>query len=551
MSEDQYRFLFDKNPLPCYVYDADTLRFLEVNEQVVDVYGYSRDELSAMTIRDIRPPDELQRLERSLATPTRGSGEIWRHRRKDGSLMLALVRLIDIDFAGRPARFVIAEDVTERLQVEERLAYHASHDAMTGLLNREALIRCMNELLVTAEADAQHIAVIYVTFTGFDTINASLGHTVGDEVLTLVAKRLREVAAQPAWVARIGGCEFALLIPASHDPRPIDTVLQQAREALARPIVALGTQHEMRGNFGFAVHPQHGNDPELLLKHASLAAHEAKRLGDGQTVEFSPVFEAVMRERLDLVARLQEAISRSEFELFFQPQFRATDRRPIGVEALIRWRHPERGLIPPAVFIAICEDSGLIVPLGRWVLREACRFQQRMAAAGWPQVSVAVNVSALQFQSGHLVEDVRLLVAEYGLPPGALELELTESIVMENSDAAITTLQRLRDLGIVLSIDDFGTGYSSMSYLRRLPVDKLKIDREFVNHVDQDEKNAAICESIIAMAHRFGMKVVAEGVETLEQLEWLRKHQCDALQGYVLARPMPFDDMLAALGPGK
>jgi EAL domain-containing protein (putative c-di-GMP-specific phosphodiesterase class I) len=264
-------------------------------------------------------------------------------------------------------------------------------------------------------------------------------------------------------------------------------------------------------------------------------------------VEYSPAFDRAAGERLQLVSRLHEAIENEEFELFFQPLFDVATRAPLGMEALIRWRHPQRGLVPPGEFIPVCEDSGLIVPLGRWVLREAARHHALLVEAGWPQLSVAVNVSALQFLSGNLLDEIPSLYREFALPAGFLELELTESLVMENPEDVIATMQALRARGVAISIDDFGTGYSSMAYLHRLPVDKLKIDRSFVAGVETTMHNAAICESIIALSRNFGLKVIAEGVETEAQLAWLQANGCDEAQGYLLARPAPFAEMLSGL----
>ncbi len=255
-----------------------------------------------------------------------------------------------------------------------------------------------------------------------------------------------------------------------------------------------------------------------------------------------------MNQHLEMVTRLTEAMNSGEFQMFFQPQFCAKGKQPIGLESLIRWRHPERGLIPPAVFLAICEGSGLIVPLGQWVLREACRFHKRLAEAGLAEISISVNVSTVQFLNGSLVKDLEKLVDEFGLPAGALELELSEKTIMQEPDRAIAIMAAVRNLGVHVALDAFGTGYTSMSFLQRVPMDKLKIDRSFVHMVGQDSNNAAICKSIISMGHGFGLTVVAEGVEMAEEYAWLRDNGCDGVQGYLFARPAPFEDMLKALG---
>jgi EAL domain-containing protein (putative c-di-GMP-specific phosphodiesterase class I) len=255
-----------------------------------------------------------------------------------------------------------------------------------------------------------------------------------------------------------------------------------------------------------------------------------------------------MPEREQLLTRLGEAMANGEFEMFFQPEYSAADGRPIGVESLIRWRHPERGLVPPAVFLAICEDSGLILPLGRWVMSEACAHYLLLAEAGWPDVTVSVNISSAQFADSDLLDDLREVIGRFSIPPGRLELELAEGTVMKRPDRAVELMTAMRGLGISVAIGDFGTGYSSMSTLHRVPADKLKMDRSVVHGVHRDENNAAICRSIMSMAHGKGLRVVAEGVELREEHEWLRRNGCDGVQGYLFARPAPFEDMLKALG---
>ena len=683
-AEVQYQLLFEQNPLPFWVFHRDTLKILEANEAAVAQYGYSRTEFKAMTIADIRPPEDVAEavaVARS-GNPEARRGRIWRHVRRNGEIFPVSVHSADILFRGEPARLVLALDVSERerdqqrLQMSEQrfelvaratsdalfdwnivtgeswrsdsfgamfnypgtempptiggwrervhpqdlprvnakldaffasdavdwqdsyrfrrgdgsyahvldrgrlqrgpageplrmvggmvditrqheteeelrlhqaqLAYQASHDELTDLLNRGALLASL-EHLVGPGGDCP-VSLLQLEIHDFTLINDSLGHEVGDEVLRVVALRLHDVVGSVDRVGRIGGSEFLAVLLHGEGEQEAGRVAARLLDALAAPIEALGTLHYLSINAGLARCPEHGGTPEQLFKHAGLATHESRRRGHHQLVEYSPDFDRAVGERQQLVSRLHDAIDKQEFELHFQLLFDAATRAPLGMEALIRWRHPQRGLVPPMEFIPVCEDSGLIVPLGRWVLREAARHHARLVAAGWPGLCIAVNVSALQFSSGELVLDIPALVREFGLPPGFLELELTESLVMENPEAVIATMSALREQGVQISIDDFGTGYSSMLYLHRLPVDKLKIDRSFVNGVESSGHNAAICESILALARSFNLKVIAEGVETQAQLDWLREHGCDEAQGYLLARPLPFEDMLAKLG---
>lgn len=547
-TEAQYRLLFEQNPLPFWVFHRETFRILEANEAAIAEYGYSREEFQGLTIADIRPPEDVAEALAAArsADPETRRGRVWRHVRKDGSVFNVAIHASDITFRGQPARLVLALDVTERERHEAQLAYQACHDELTGLLNRTALLTTLEQVL--ADAGESDVTLLYIDINNFKLINDSQGHEVGDEVLRVVAQRLRAVVGSADRVGRLGGNEFLLVIEEGPGQPAARERMQMVLAALRMPIDVESSLHYLDLSAGIARYPEHGRAPDLLFKVAGLATHEAKRRGHNQLVEYTAEFERAVSDRQKLASRLHEAMGRDEFEVFFQPLFNTSWRRPVGLEALLRWRHPERGLVPPAEFISVCEESGLIVPLGRWVLREACRYHHLLAAAGWAHLTIAVNVSALQFLSGELQQDIPALLNEFKMPKGVLELELTESLVMENPESVIAVMRELRKYGVLLSIDDFGTGYSSMSYLHRLPIDKLKIDRSFVNNVDTDRHSAAICESILVLARSFELKVIAEGVETQAQFDWLRVRECDEVQGFLLARPLGFAEMLAGLG---
>jgi diguanylate cyclase (GGDEF)-like protein len=447
---------------------------------------------------------------------------------------------------GERLRMTIVRDVRDRHAAQARIHHLALHDLLTGLPNRNLFLDRLSHALAQARRRQASVAVLFLDLDQFKLVNDSLGHEVGDEVLRVLSARLREHALDADRVGRIGGNEFLLVLDGPGEGRD-DPRVAALLAALRGPIDALDSLHYLSISAGIARYPEHGATADLLFKNAGLATHEAKRRGHDQRVEYSPDFERAVQDRQRLVSRLHEALERGEFELHFQPQFCTRLRRPVGIEALVRWRHPERGLVPPGEFIPVCEESGLIVPLGRWVLREACRHHRRLVAAGRGDLTIAVNVSAMQFLSGELALDVPALLREFDVPAGVLELELTESLVMENPESVIEVMRELRQHGVLLSIDDFGTGYSSMAYLHRLPLDKLKIDKSFITRVEHEGHNAAICESILALARSFDLKVIAEGVETDPQLGWLREHGCDEVQGYLLARPMPFEAMLGHL----
>jgi diguanylate cyclase (GGDEF)-like protein/PAS domain S-box-containing protein len=523
------------------------------------LFGYRSAEMPP-TIEGWRErvhPDDIERVDARLAAFFASDSLEWQdtyrfRRGGDGGWARVLDRgRLERDAEGRPLRMVGGMvDVTRQHEIEQRmheqegrLAWQASHDELTGLLNRGALLAALEHLVGKAEQCA--VSLLCLEIDDFNLINDSLGHEVGDEVLRIVARRLRTHVDGADCVGRVAGSEFLVVLQAGAEAS--DEQAARLMAALAMPVEALGTLNYLRINAGVAHCPEHGDTPERLFRNAGLATHEARRLAHHQVVAYTPEFDRAANERLQMVSRLHEALERNEFCLYFQPLYDAATRSPVGMEALVRWLHPERGLVPPNEFIPVCEDSGLIVPLGRWVLREAAQHHARLREAGWPQLSIAANVSALQFLSGELRHDVPALMEEFALPAGFLELELTESLVMDNPEAVIATMRELRERGVQISIDDFGTGYSSMGYLHRLPADKLKIDRSFVANVDSDPHNAAICESILALARSFGLKVIAEGVETGAQLAWLRERGCDQAQGFLLSRPLPFEDVLRKL----
>lgn len=516
-------------------------------------FGFSREEGAdgyRFWLGQVHPED-AERVDAGLAAAIAGDATRWeasyRFHVHDGTLVHIVDRCIIVrDAQGRAVRAVGAMvDVTERIHYEELLNYQATHDGLTGLPNREALLRHLSTAILAAETAQRAVTVLYIDLNQFRLINDSFGHAVGDEVLRVVASRLRR-CLDGAYVARFGSDEFVVVVDGAAQGPSIHTAAQHVLDAFANPLDAHGTVQYLSPSMGYARYPDDGQGPERLLMQAGLATHEAKQRGL-PLVGYAPEFEDAVNTRMDVIARLHEALERGEFELHYQPQFEVHGLRPTGIEALVRWHHPERGLLPPAEFIPICENSGLIVPLGRWVLREACRQHRRLAAAGWGGLRIAVNVSTAQFLRGELLADVAAAMTEFALPPGVLELELTESVLMDSPDTAIATMHALAELGVTVSIDDFGTGYSSLAYLKRLPVGKLKIDGSFVHDLGNDADSAAICVSIIALARSLDLRVIAEGVETQAQLDWLRRNGCDEMQGYLHARPMPIDALLQML----
>jgi diguanylate cyclase (GGDEF)-like protein/PAS domain S-box-containing protein len=670
--EASFRLLFDSNPLPMCVYECETLRFLAVNDAAVEHYGYSREQFLAMTILDIRPPDQRAEVETAIRKGIQeGTDRFWQHTKADGTLITvaiykqalthdgcsaALVAMIDVtervrtedelrrtrafldavvenipamlfvkdandhryllfnkageellgvpragligrndydlfpkreadhfvardrevlrsgelqvieeerihtphnglrllrtkkiaipDERGRPQYLLgISEDITERKRAEGRITHMAHHDSMTGLANRVLLRERLEQALARMVEQDGRLAVFCIDLDGFKDVNDALGHPVGDALLRLAAERLRGCAREGDTVARLGGDEFAIIQDSIHDVEQASALARRIVDVIGAPFHVDEHDVVVSASIGIAVAPHDGADPDNLLKYADMALYAAKTDGR-RTYRF---FEAEMNERLHarraMEIDLRAAFQRDEFELYYQPCIDIQSGRIVGFEALLRWNHPERGLVLPGEFIALAESIGLIVPLGEWVLRQACA-----AAARWPDdIAVAVNLSPLQFKNANLVQTVTTALAASGLPPRRLELEITESVLLQENENNPATLHRLRDLGVRIALDDFGTGYSSLSYLRVFPFDRIKIDGSFVKELPHNIECVSIVRAVTDLARGLHMMTTAEGVETAEQLDELRAHGCTAAQGYLFSRPLPAGDIAGLL----
>ncbi|RPE79780.1 bifunctional diguanylate cyclase/phosphodiesterase [Vulcaniibacterium tengchongense] len=538
-AERQFRLLFERNPLPFWVFDLETLRFLEVNRAATERYGYSRDEFLAMRILDIRPPEQHAALLEDIRRPREGFDEarVWSHRRKDGSVRQVKVYSADIEFAGRPARLILAEDITELMAHQRELAWRAGHEPTTGLLNAHALA----ERLAGAEA----YRILYVQLRGLELIEDSLGRGAGDEVRRAIARRLDALGERYGLAACMRDDEFVLAVRA---PGAGEEALAALQAAVGEPVPGADSLHRLEAWIGQADFPGDGAEPAQVIDNAALAVHAA-RSERFAVMRFDRAMTERAKRRLQLAGRIHRALDAGEFELHFQIIRHAGDGTPAALEALTRWPLPGGGFVPPAEFIGMCEDSGQIVPLGRWALREAARAQRRLREAG-VTLPIAINISLVQFLDSDLVADIQAAMAEFGLERGALHVELTESVLLNRPEQAMHTLRQLQRQGVCVSLDDFGTGFSSLSYLRHLPLDALKIDRSFVAEVDSDERNASICRALLALGHSLGLTVIAEGVETRAQYEWLRRHGCDQVQGYWFGRPAPLEGVARELRAG-
>ena len=438
----------------------------------------------------------------------------------------------------------IAGIAIARRRAEERIQFMASHDALTGLPNRGRLGEQMAEALLAAAQHGSWLCVAYIDFDNFKDVNDSLGHSAGDSLLKTMAERMVASVDPNDMVARLAGDEFVVaLIDPPKDTAAIGAKLHRIRTSVVAPVEIEGRSFRITGSFGAAIYPRDGATAETLLTNADAAMYSAKESGGDGLVFYTPEINANLRERLLLLEELRNADPSRDFVLHYQPQVDLRSGEVFAVEALIRWRHARFGLAPPAKFIPIAEESGLIVPIGDWALREACRQNKAWQDAGLAPIAVSVNVSARQFREDHIVGAVAEALAESGLEPKYLELELTESLVMEDVDRAIDTMKELRALGVRLSIDDFGTGYSSLSALKRFPVERLKIDRSFIKDLPENEDDRAVVSAVISLGQKLNLRVIAEGVETEAQVSFLRENHCDELQGYHFSRPIAAADI--------
>jgi diguanylate cyclase (GGDEF)-like protein len=468
-------------------------------------------------------------------------GELWQ-RRKNGGEFLCWVEIGEVaDPGGERTHYVaVLADITDRKRAEQELRYLANYDTLTGLPNRTLLGERLGDAILRARRSAGMLAVLYVDLHRFKHINDSMGHSTGDRLLKSAGERLRHCLREQDTVARVGGDEFTLVLEDIGNVTEAEATAQRVIDAFSTPLL-LDTQQEVviSTSVGIALYPEHGQSPNDLLKYADTAMYQAKQYGRNTWALYTRTMEAFARQRANMTGALRRALERGELDVVYQPKLALADDRIVGVEALLRWHSRALGEVPPAVFVPLAEETGLIVEIGEFVLRRACADLAIWRRAGLRELTMAVNLSMAQLQRSELPASLRAVLGEHAIPAGHLELELTESMLMGNVEHSMHTLGELKATGVALAIDDFGTGYSSLAYLKRLPIDTLKIDRAFVNDVDVDPENAAITNTIISMAHSLGLRVVAEGVETNAQLDYLRMRGCDAVQGNLLSVPLP------------
>jgi diguanylate cyclase (GGDEF)-like protein/PAS domain S-box-containing protein len=519
-------------------------RFVAVNPAFSRITGYSESEVrgqpSSMLDSQQHSADFYRRMRDTAERLGHWKGEMWQ-KRKDGAEFLGWIELSEVrDGDGSRTHFVaVVTDITDKKHAEQELLYLANYDTLTGLANRTLLGERLRRAVIRARRQHTRVAVLFLDLDRFKDINDSLGHAAGDRILKAAAARLLATVRETDTVARLGGDEFTVILEDLSDPVGGEEMAARIIEAFAEPLDVDGRREAVVSpSIGVALFPDHGSVPTDLLKYADTAMYEAKARGRNTWQLYTEAMDADARRRASVVAALRRALERGELHLVYQPKLSLHTGRITGVEALLRWNSADLGEVPPSYFIPLAEETGLILPIGEWVLREAAMTLASWRQAGLQDVVMAVNVSMLQLLRSRLAEQVAAVVADAGVPPALLELEVTESMVMANAELAIRVMRDLKRIGLSLAIDDFGTGYSSLVYLKRLPIDTLKIDKEFVGDLTTDPDDEAITATVITMAHSLGLNVVAEGVETDAQLMYLRDHGCDEIQGFRLARPL-------------
>ncbi|MDQ7729446.1 EAL domain-containing protein [Halomonas sp. SpR8] len=528
------------------------LPIVYVNAAFERITGYSRHEVLGHNCRFLQGEESVPATIKQLRDGIAAQREVHvviRNYRRDGTVFWNDLYISPVlDENGQVTHFIgVQNDISEQREYQAQLAHNAHHDSLTGLPNQLLLGRRLEQGCVVARRHQRYIAVLFIDLDDFKPINDTLGHEVGDFILVEVAKRLENELRPWDTVARFGSDEFVVLLSDLAHQDDVIQVVERVLQGLSPPYWYRGSELRITASIGIAINDGSIKKPRQLIQQADLAMYKAKRRGRNTYHWYTEDLNRKVSERVSLRSALQQAIEQQQFELHYQPQIHAPSGRVVGVEALIRWQHPERGNIPPSDFISLAEDTGQIIPISEWVLATACRNAQQLNGLGLGEISMAVNISPMQFQRPGFIASIEQVLTSSGLMSSLLELELTESVLMDSAEQAIQALTNLRALGVQIALDDFGTGFSSLSYLKRLPINRIKIDRSFVRDVISDRRDAAIIDGVVAMAGKMGLEVLVEGIETSEQFSYLRQRHCDYFQGYYFARPMPLDALLRFL----
>ncbi|POZ61506.1 putative bifunctional diguanylate cyclase/phosphodiesterase [Chromobacterium alticapitis] len=552
LSEQRFRALIEQAPEAIMVYNLDSGRFVDANRQaelLTDRPLPALIGLSPLDIYSAEQPDGLPAAESvgmHAARALQGEVQVFERSilRPDGGIVPCEVRLSLLPSeTGRLLR-VSYIDITQRIAAQDKINRLAYFDALTGLYNQSGLMEQLDALCAIPEKERPAFALLLIDLGDFKYINDVYGNRIGDLLLCCVADRLRQLADAGGYAARLGGVEFVLLQTGIADVKEAKSLARRVLDAVTAPFPVDEMMLNIGANIGVSLGTAHGDSGQELLRNADMALYQSKQIGALRAEMYHADLGRQMRERVELEKELRHAIDSGQLLLHYQPQIELSSGRVVGVEALVRWQHAKRGMISPAQFIPIAEQSGLILPLGRWVLREACGQLRRWQDQGSdPDMKMAVNLSVAQFTDHELPDFVAGVLRETGIAPACLELEITESCTMLSPQQSINMMEQFRDMGVHSSIDDFGTGHSALAYLTRFPLDTLKIDQSFIRNISSDEKDTALCDTIAYLAHRLGLRVVAEGVETQQQLTFLTSIHVDVVQGYLLCKPLPAADL--------
>jgi len=550
MSEVRYRRLFETAKDGILLLDFSTARVIDANPMLAKMFGYDVATLRGQLFHELEPFHSMPECRAALADLQANEVAFADH----WALGTGETIRIDVEFVGSvyvmDGTKVIQcnfRDITDRKRAEARIQYMALHDALTGLPNRTLLEDRLNQIITRASRNEKQAAVLLLDLDHFKVINDSLGHHIGDRLLEIMATRLRDGLRASDTAARLGGDEFVIVLSEINEAAEAALVARKILKLLIEPFIIDGNTLHVGGSVGISCYPADGIDPGTLVRAADTAMYDAKRKGRGTFRFYTAELNEAAQSRLRLANDVRHACVRGEFALHYQPQIEAQSGAVTGVEALLRWYHPTQGLIGPGQFIPLLEEIGLIVDVGQWVLKTACLQSAKWARDGLPPVRMGVNVSATQFYRGDIVRMVEEVLQETGLNPALLELELTESLTLDDTETTIKIMHDLKRLGVQLSLDDFGTGWSSLAYLRRFPLDRIKIDRSFIREVDSDATAAAVAQSIMSLAQNLGLGCIAEGVETAEQRNYLQGQQCAEFQGWLFSPALPEQEFEAFL----
>jgi|GEM_PF-1161470 len=547
--EANYQAIFSSVNDGIIIYDVETLNIVDANEKACALFGFSLGNMLLLKLQDFGTGEIPYTEKESLTWFQKAiQGETplydWKIKNAEGKHLDLEVSLKHIKLGGKCHILTVVRDTSEREFAKEQIYRLVNFDDLTKLPNRTLFYDRLHIALAHAKRNGEKLAVVFLDLDRFKIINDSLGYHIGDNMLQEVAERLKLCIRDEDTLCRMGADEFVIILTDIEKFSNITKIVSRMAATLSMPCIIGEVELRITSSIGITLYPDNGHTPEILIKHAELAMYHAKESGRNNYQFFTESLNDVVTERLSLENSLRLAIERNEFVLYYQPQVNIRTNKLIGVEALIRWNHPQNGLISPAKFIPIAEETGLIIPIGEWVLHEACRQHLSWIDFGLPAIQISVNVSAIQFQEKQFFFTLQEIIKSYNIDPSYLELELTEGIIMKDVNTVIKELHFLKALGVKLSIDDFGTGYSSLQYLSQFPIDKLKIDQSFIRAMDADPSSLAIVETIISLAEKLQIKVIAEGVETKDGVKILQKCGCDEVQGYYFSKPLPAHEFI-------